>query len=208
MDGTLESFFASATQIGLGLAGLLAMLTLLAWIRNWPLKFSLVGYTAFALVLTAGCFALSLGPIFRSRIPGAAPYTTVYDQGADRAVIAVSPDIIPEQLILTLKQAASDLGSPGRFSTGSPVFTLQARTVIHPEPGVSEPLLLGTLQQPLGKRLRTEQLQQIRLEEEAFARLQRMNHGQSLVTPSIPATQTESLAGSEGTATGIPLAQS
>ncbi len=125
MDGSLQSFFASATQVGLGVAGLLALVTLLAWIRNWPWKFSLVGYTAFTLVLTAGCFALSLGPIFRSRIPGAAPYTTVYDQGAERAVIAVSPDITPEQLILTLKQAASDLASSGRFSTGSPVFTLQ-----------------------------------------------------------------------------------
>ena len=203
MDATLESFFASATQIGLGLAGLLAVLTLLAWIRNWPLKFALVGYTAFALVLTAGCFALSLGPIFRSRIPGAAPYTTVYDQGADRAVIAVSPDITPEQLILTLKQAASDLGSPGRFSTGSPVFTLRARTVIHPEPGVSEPLLLGTLQQPLGKRLRTpeeQQRQQIHLEEEAFARLRKLAQGQ--------ASAALSAEGAEEPTTGIPLAQS
>ncbi|MGY2726081.1 Ycf51 family protein [Thermostichus sp. OS-CIW-26] len=203
MDATLESFFASATQIGLGLAGLLAVLTLLAWIRNWPLKFALVGYTAFALVLTAGCFALSLGPIFRSRIPGAAPYTTVYDQGADRAVIAVSPDITPEQLILTLKQAASDLGSPGRFSTGSPVFTLRARTVIHPEPGVSEPLLLGTLQQPLGKRLRTpeeQQQQQIHLEEEAFARLLKLAQGQ--------ASAALSAEGAEEPTTGIPLAQS
>lgn len=187
MDGSLQSFFASASQVGLGVAVFLALLTLLAWIRNWPWKFSLVGYTAFTLVLTAGCFALSLGPIFRSRIPGAAPYTTVYDQGAERAVIAVSPDITPEQLILTLKQAASDLASSGRFSTGSPVFTLQARTVIHPEPGVSEPLLLGTLEQPLGKRLRTpeeQQQQQIHLEEEAFARLRRLAQVQEAAPPS------------------------
>ncbi len=193
MDGSLEAFFALATQVGLGLAGLLALLTLLAWLRNWPWKFSLVGYTAFTLVLTGGCFALSLGPIFRSRIPGAAPYTTVYDQGAERAVIAVSPDITPEQLILTLKQAASDLASSGRFSTGSPVFTLQARTVIHPEPGVSEPLLLGTLQQPLGKQ---QQQQQIRLEEEAFARLQKLAQVQAAASPA------------EGGSEEPPLAQS
>jgi hypothetical protein len=199
MDGSLQSFFASASQVGLGVAIFLALLTLLAWMRNWPWKFSLVGYTAFTLVLTAGCFALSLGPIFRSRIPGAAPYTTVYDQGAERAVIAVSPDITPEQLILTLRQAASDLASSGRFSTGSPVFTLQARTVIHPEPGVSEPLLLGTLQQPLGKRLRTpeeQQQQQIHLEEEAFARLRRLAQVQEAAPPS------------EGTLQEPPLAQS
>ncbi|MEN9225277.1 MAG: Ycf51 family protein [Thermostichus sp. DRC_bins_24] len=175
MSESLESFFASATQVGLGLAGLLAVLTLLAWIRNWSLKFSLVGYTAFMLVLSFGCFALSLGPIFRSRIPGAVHYTTVYDQGADRAVIAVDPTITPEELILTLKQAASDLGSSGRFSTtGTALFTLQARTVLHPEEGVSLPLRLGTLQQPLGRRLRTPEeleLQKITLEEEAFARL-------------------------------------
>ncbi|MEN9223200.1 MAG: Ycf51 family protein [Thermostichus sp. BF3_bins_97] len=174
MSESLESFFASATQIGLGLAGLLAVLTLLAWIRNWPLKFSLVGYTAFMLVLSFGCFALSLGPIFRSRIPGAVHYTTVYDQGADRAVIAVDPTITPEELIPTLKQAASDLGSSGRFSTGTSLFTLQARTVLHPEEGVSRPLRLGTLRQPLGMRLRSPEeleLQEITLEEEAFAQL-------------------------------------
>ncbi|MEN9231172.1 MAG: Ycf51 family protein [Thermostichus sp. DG02_5_bins_236] len=188
MDRTLETFFASATQVGLGLAGLLALLTLLAWIRNWPLKFSLVGYTAFTLVLTAGCFALSLGPIFRSRIPGAVHYTTVYDQGADRAVIAVSPDITPEQLIPTLRQAASDLGSSGRFSTGTSLFTLQARTVIHPEAGISVPLRLGTLQQPLGIRLRTDaelELQQIQLEEDAFAQLSSLNRGQDLPSGGI-----------------------
>ncbi|MFQ3612270.1 MAG: Ycf51 family protein [Cyanobacteriota bacterium] len=178
---TLETFFASAAQVGLGLAGLLAVLTLLAWIRNWPLKFSLVGYTAFTLVLTAGCFALSLGPIFRSRIPGAIHYTTVYDQGADRAVIAVSPDITPDQLVPTLRQAASDLGSSGRFSTGTSLFTLEARTVIHPEAGISVPLRLGTLQQPLGMRLRTDEelnLQQIQLEEDAFAQLRSFRQGQ------------------------------
>ncbi len=203
MDRTLESFFASATQIGLGLAGLLAVLTLLAWIRNWPLKFSLVGYTAFMLVLTAGCFALSLGPIFRSRIPGAVHYTTVYDQGADRAVIAVSPNITPEQLLLTLRQAASDLASSGRFSTGTSLFTLQARTVIHPEAGISVPLLLGTLQQPLGMRLRTDEeleRQQIRLEEAAFAQLSALVQGQDPATLS--ENGPESL--SAGVA-GIPL---
>ncbi|MEN9203004.1 MAG: Ycf51 family protein [Thermostichus sp. DG_1_6_bins_120] len=195
MSESLESFFASATQVGLGLAGLLALLTLLAWLRNWPLKFSLVGYTAFTLVLTAGCFALSLGPIFRTRIPGAVHYTTVYDQGAERAVIAVEPTITPEQLIPTLRQAASDLGSSGRFSTGSSLFTLQARTVIHPEEGVSLPLLLGTLRQPLGRRLRSKeelQLQQIQLEEEAFAQLRSLQQPQTptevsdISAPGIP----------------------
>jgi hypothetical protein len=79
------------------------------------------------------------------------------------------------------------------------VFTLQARTVIHPEPGVSEPLLLGTLQQPLGKRLRTpeeQQQQQIHLEEEAFARLRRLAQAQEAAPPS------------EGTLQEPPLAQS
>ncbi|MEN9246361.1 MAG: Ycf51 family protein [Thermostichales cyanobacterium BF4_bins_65] len=145
-------FFQWATW-GCGiLAMLLLLTTVVLWLRQSPWRFAFVGYTAFTLVLTAGCFALTLTPITRPVIAGAAPYTTVYDQGANRAVIAVAPDITPEQLELTLRQAASNLFSSGRFAQGSPVLTIEARTVVHPGVGISEPVTLGKLQQLLGRR--------------------------------------------------------
>ena len=49
-----------------------AVLTLLAFILKWGLRFRLVGTTGFMLVLTAGLFSLSLAPLSRTVIPGAA----------------------------------------------------------------------------------------------------------------------------------------
>lgn len=146
------NFFQLATW-GCGiLAGILLLTTLVLWLRQSERRFAFFGYTAFSVVLTAGCFALTLTPITRPVVAGAAPYTTVYDQGSNRAVIAVSPDITPAQLELTLRQAASNLFSSGRFSQGSPVLTITARTVVHPAPGISEPIVLGSLQQSLMRR--------------------------------------------------------
>lgn len=165
-----DSLFGLATQIFGVLAGILALGTLLAWIRGWGIRFAMVGYTAFALVLTAGSFALTLTPIMQTSIPGAARYTTVYDQGSNQAVIVVAPTIDPETLELTLRQAARNLASSGRFSTGSRLFTLRARTVVHPEPGISRPLYLGQLQQTLGQR--EDPNLQIQIDPSGFEELQ------------------------------------
>jgi hypothetical protein len=159
--------FVTAAQVCAGLAAILTVATLIAWIRQVAIRFALVGYTGFALVLTIGCFALSLGPIMQTSIPGAARYTPVYDRGSDQAVIVVSPAITPEVLELTLKQAAQNLFSSGRYSSGSPLFTLRARTVIHPETGVSLVVYLGQLEQPFG-RTSQDSHQQITLYPEAF----------------------------------------
>jgi hypothetical protein len=72
---------------------------------------------------------------------------------------------------LTLEQAGQRLLSSGRFSTGSQFFTLRARTVIHPQPGLSVPLYLGQLQQPLGSRQQGSD-RTIEIFADAFAKLQ------------------------------------
>lgn len=147
-----EAFFGVAAQVCGILAGILGLITGVLWVRSSPLRFAFFGYTAFTGVLTAGCFALTLTPIVLPNVAGSASYTTVYDRGANQAVIKVASDIDPDTLKLTLEQAGQRLLSSGRFSTGSQLFTLRARTVIHPQPGLSEPLYLGQLQQPLGSR--------------------------------------------------------
>jgi hypothetical protein len=144
-----DSIFVLGTRIFAITSGLLAVLTLIAWSRQSNWRFALVGYTAFCLVLTAGCWGLSLGPIMPTTIAGAAHYKTVYDRGADQAVIAVDPTITPEELTPTLLQASRNLLTSGRYSSSSTFFTVRARTVIHPQPGVSIPLYLGQTQQPL-----------------------------------------------------------
>ncbi|MEO1134696.1 MAG: Ycf51 family protein [Cyanobacteria bacterium J06639_1] len=167
MDTTL---FARAASVGAIAAGLLLVATVVLWLRQSKWRFAFVGYTAFTIVLSTGLWALSLGPIVRTSIPGAARYTVVYDRGSDRASIAVSQSITPEQLDLTLQQAASNLYSSGRYSSDTNVLTIRARTVLHPEAGVTEALELGKVTRSLGRR--NDPDLNVRVNKAAFERLQ------------------------------------
>jgi hypothetical protein len=130
-----------------------AVLTVLGLIFKWGIRFRLVGTTGFMLVLTGGLFALSLVPLSRTVVPGATKFTLVYDNGSTQAVIATSPQITPTQLEATLRQAALNLYSYGRLgSREDNQLTIRARTVIHPEPGISVPLYLGQIKRSLVSR--------------------------------------------------------
>ena len=129
-----------------------AALTALSFLLKWEIKFRLVGATGFLGVVTAGLFALSLVPLTRTVIPGAVKFARVYDNGATQAVIAVSPQITQLELSDTLKQAASNLYSFGRLGQNEGTLTIRARTIIHPQPGMSTPLYLGKVVRSLEKR--------------------------------------------------------
>ncbi|AFZ60391.1 Ycf51 family protein [Anabaena cylindrica FACHB-243] len=143
-----------------------AVFTILAFIVKWGFRFRLVGATGFMIVLTAGLFSLSLVPLSRTVIPGAVKYTLVYDNGSSEAVIATSPQITPTQLEATLRQAASNLYSFGRLgSRGNNQLTIRARTVIHPEPGITVPLYLGEVKRTLASREDSEMAVQVYLDK-------------------------------------------
>ncbi len=126
-----------------------AGLTALSFLLKWGIRFRLVGVTGFMAVLTGGLFALGLVPFTRTVVPGAIKFSTVYDTGATQAVIAVPPTITESELDATLRQAANDLFSPGRLGRGQDQLTIRARTVLHPEPGVTQPLYLGQIRRSL-----------------------------------------------------------
>jgi hypothetical protein len=147
-----------------------AVLTILAFILKWGLRFRLVGTTGFMLVLTAGLFSLSLVPLSRTTIAGAVKYTLVFDSGSNLAVIATAPEITPTELEATLRQAASNLYSYGRLGTGgNNKLTIRARTLIHPEPGISIPVYLGQVERTLVSREDTQMAVEVYLDK--FAEL-------------------------------------
>jgi hypothetical protein len=151
-----------------------AALTVLGFIFKWGIRFRLVGTTGFMLVLTGGLFALSLAPLSRTVIPGAVRYSLVYDNGATQAVITIPDQISPSQLDATLHQAAYDLYSYGRLGRpGNNQLTIRARTVLHPEPGVSVPLYLGQVQRSLATREDPQIITEIY--QEKFAQLPKLN---------------------------------
>ncbi|MBE9177568.1 Ycf51 family protein [Oculatella sp. LEGE 06141] len=146
-----------------------AVLAGLSFLFQWGLRFRLVGITGFMGVLTVGLFGLGLVPFTRTVVPGAVRFATVYDSGSTQTVIVVPSSITEPQLLATLQQAASDMFSPGRLSRGQDQLTIRARTVLHPEEGVSQPLVLGQVKRSLF--VRDDQEMQIDLYRENLAKL-------------------------------------
>lgn len=146
-----------------------AALAIVGFIFKWGIRFRLVGTTGFMLVLTAGLFSLSLVPISRTVVPGAVRYSLIYDNGATQAVISIPQQITPSAIEATLRQAASDLYSYGRSGLGDNSLTIRARTIIHPEPGVSVPLYLGQVKRSLANREDSQMA--IEIYQDKFAQL-------------------------------------
>ncbi|MEM6401443.1 MAG: DUF2518 family protein, partial [Cyanobacteria bacterium P01_D01_bin.116] len=97
-------------------------------------------------------------------------YKLVYDNGSSKAVIATPPQITSSELDATLRQAASDLFSYGRL--GGPQdnqLTIRARSIVHPEPGLSLPLYLGEVKRSLSNR--DDNTMQIDIYEDNLAKL-------------------------------------
>jgi hypothetical protein len=129
------------------------ILTILAFILKWDLRFRLFGATSFMAVVTLGIFALGLGLFTRELIPGAAKFSLVYDNGANQAVIVVPATIKKSELEPTLRQAAHDLFSYGRIGGGGDnQFTVRARAVVHTAEGISKPLYIGQAKRSFADR--------------------------------------------------------
>ncbi len=145
--------FGTLTQ-GMGILVLiLTLVTAIAFGRSLGWRFRMVGITSFAVVLTAGLFALSITPITRTAVLGSVPYSLVYDRSGPEAVIVVPSQINPIQLEATLKQAAVNLFSPGRSSLGtSSKLKIRARIILHPSKGISKLVYVGEVQSSLRKR--------------------------------------------------------
>ncbi|HAC65369.1 MAG TPA: hypothetical protein DCF68_18030 [Cyanothece sp. UBA12306] len=150
----------------------LFLLTILAFILGWGIRFRLVGISSFMAVLTGGLFGLGLGLFTRTEIPGAVRFSRVYDNGANQVVIAVAPTISESELEATLKQAANNYFSYGRAAMGDDnKLTIRVRALIHPEPGLSEPLYLGQVKRSLV--MRDDQNLQIEINQESLAKLEK-----------------------------------
>lgn len=166
---TTADFLTAAQWIGITTLASTA-LTVLAFILKWDIRFQLVGATGFLGVLTGGLFALGLVPLTRTVVAGAVRFSVVYDGGATQTVISVPPTITEGELEATLRQAASNLYSYGRLGRGDEdQLTIRARTIIHPEPGISQPLNLGQIKRSLANR--NDEQMTIEIYQEKLAQL-------------------------------------
>ncbi|MDY6785689.1 MAG: Ycf51 family protein [Cyanobacteriota bacterium] len=119
------------------------VLTVVAFLFKWGIRFRLVGITSFMGVVTGSVFALGVGLFTRTTVPGAVRYALVFDNAADKVTIAIPPTVAKSEVEATLRQAALDLQPYGRSLGSSGQLAIRARTLLHPEPGISQPLYLG-----------------------------------------------------------------
>ncbi|MEM8503349.1 MAG: Ycf51 family protein [Cyanobacteria bacterium P01_D01_bin.1] len=141
---TPEQFLMATGYFAIGTVAF-GLVTALSFLLNWGIRFRLVGATGFMGVLTVGMFGLSFQPLTRSQIPGAVPYTTVFDSGSSQIVIAVPNSITRTELEATLEQAASNLLKPSRLSAAGQQPLIRARAIAHHD-GISDLLYLGSVQ--------------------------------------------------------------
>ena len=127
----------------LGWSGLaLGLLTVVAFLAGWGLRFRLVGVSSFTLLLSVSCWAFAVSYSPPVRIEGAVRVPVVFDNG-DALVVAQAPADMPMSAVTpTLEQLAGNLRGAGRSSR-----TVQVRLrAVQPDgDGRSRPVILGEI---------------------------------------------------------------
>ena len=127
----------------LGWSGLaLGLLTVVAFVAGWGLRFRLVGVSSFTLLLSVSCWAFAVSYSPPVRIEGAVRVPIVFDNG-EALVVAQAPAKMPMSAVTpTLEQLAGNLRGAGRSSR-----TVQVRLrALQPDgDGRSRPVILGEI---------------------------------------------------------------
>jgi len=120
----------------------LGVLTILAYLFSWGIKFRLTGITIFTLLLSGSCWAFeqSYRPPFN--VEGYKYAPIVYDNGFDLVVAQASDDFPEEAIKPTLLQIAGNLKGGGR--NGAQV-KVRLRKVESAGEGISKPIVLGEI---------------------------------------------------------------
>jgi hypothetical protein len=127
----------------LGWSGLaLGLLTVVAFVAGWGLRFRLVGVSSFTLLLSVSCWAFAVSYSPPVLIEGAVRVPIVFDNG-EALVVAQAPAEMPMSAVTpTLEQLAGNLRGAGRSSR-----TVQVRLrALQPDgDGRSRPVILGEI---------------------------------------------------------------
>ncbi len=121
---------------GLGLG----LVTILAYITGWGIKFRLTGITIFTLLLSGSCWAFAQSYTPPVNVEGYKYAPIVYDNGYDLVVAQASNDFPEEAIKPTLLQIAENLKGGGR--NGAQVY-IRLRKIESKGDGISKPIILG-----------------------------------------------------------------
>ncbi len=118
----------------------LGLLTLIAFLAGWGIKYRLTGAAIFTILLSGSCWAFekSYSPPFS--VEGYKYAPIVYDNGFDLVVAQASADFPEEAIFPTLHQIAGNLKGGGRNGA---IVNVRIRRVEPAGEGMSKPIILG-----------------------------------------------------------------
>jgi len=119
-----------------------SLLTILAYLFSWGIKFRLTGITIFTLLLSASCWAFDQSYTPPFNVEGYKYAPIVFDNGYDLVVAQASNDFPEEAIKPTLLQIAGNLKGGGR--NGAQV-KVRLRKIEPAGDGISKPIILGEI---------------------------------------------------------------
>ena len=120
---------------GLGLS----VLTVIAFVTRWGMRFRLVGVSSFTFLLAVSCWAFSISYSPPVRVEGALQVPIVFDNGTDLVVAQASSDFADGAIAPTLDQSAANLRPGGRNRE----VRVRLRQLQAVSEGTSRPVVLG-----------------------------------------------------------------
>ncbi len=126
----------------LGVASaVLLLLTVVAFVVRWGIRFRLVGITSFTVLLSLSCLAFAVSYTPRQQVEGAISVPVVFDNGSDLVVAAAPAQMDPQAYGPSVQQVALNLRGSGR---GTQMVEVRLRRVEPIGEGSDVPVVLAT----------------------------------------------------------------
>jgi hypothetical protein len=126
----------------LGVASaVLLLLTVVAFVVRWGIRFRMVGITSFTVLLSLSCLAFAVSYTPRQQVEGAISVPVVFDNGSDLVVAAAPAQMEPQAYAPSVQQVAVNLRGSGR---GTQMVEVRLRRVEPKGEGSDVPMVLAT----------------------------------------------------------------
>jgi hypothetical protein len=122
-------------------SAVLLVLTVVAFLVRWGIRFRLVGITSFTVLLSLSCLAFAVSYTPRQTVEGAISVPVVFDNGSDLVVAAAPADMPLETFLPSVEQVAINLRGSGR---GTQTVEVRLRRVESTADGTDTPIVLAT----------------------------------------------------------------
>ena len=129
-------------------SGVLALITIAAYLKRWGVRFRLVGITSFTALLALSCLAFAVSYRPPVIVDGAVTVPVVFDNGAELVVAAAPADLEAAVALPSAEQVARNLRGNGRQSDDASVV-VRLRRVELVAPGLSQPVILAEVRRDL-----------------------------------------------------------